>query len=86
MSVYVKMEVGSKANYAKGFADGLLKENVPCIYLGDIPGSRRSLYFNISSLEKDKYFSISVGQDIVEELSSKYHHENGEEDFLTEGN
>jgi hypothetical protein len=48
MSIYVKMELGgSGMNYARGFVDGLLKENVPSIFLGDIPEERRKLYFNI---------------------------------------
>lgn len=87
MSVYVKMELcGSSMNYARGFVDGLLKESVPSVFLGDIPESRRKLYFDISNLDKDKYFKLGIGQDIIKELSSKYHHEDEKEDFLTEGN
>lgn len=88
MKAYLRMEkYGRGFDYARHFVDDLLKENIPCIFLGDIPESRRKLYFNLSELRKDKYFQVPLGKDIIKSIANKYNNLDLKGNkFLVDGN
>lgn len=74
--------------FQKSFADKLSKNNIPTIYLGDIKESDRYRYFckNIIDFNKETYFNIGIGKDIVDTLVNKYKNGKLKNKQWTEGN
>ena len=72
--VYKKTTDEEIIKYQKKFKESLIKCGIPTIYLGDIKEEERYNYFSnkIIDFNKDNYFNMELGRDIVECISEKY--------------
>lgn len=86
MKVYERINNKEQIRYVTTFVKELLENDVPSIYLGDIPKERRDKYFSDKFLVKDKYFSIPLGRDISKYLVERYNSCNLEKGNWTEAN
>lgn len=80
MDFYKKVKDEKQEEYINGFVNNLLREDIPSVYLGDIPKEKRCMYFNEKILLKDKYFETPIGIMIHRSLAHKYNsgkYENG---------
>lgn len=86
MKSYKRINDKEKIKYITSFVNGLLENEIPSIYLGDIPQERRNQYFCNNFLSKEKYFRIPLGTDINKYLIEKYNSATLERGCWTEAN
>ena len=72
MRIFKRITESEKAEYPRSFARDLIIKGLPCIYSGDITEESYKILFKNLKLDKDKEFSLSIGEDIVESISEKF--------------
>lgn len=87
-SVYKITKDEDTIKYQRGFYEDLVKKGIPTIYLGDIEEKNRFRYFsnNIVDFDKEHYFNMELGTDIIDNLAKRYNSLELKNKDWTEGN